>query len=426
MGRCARVASRGLLLVAFMVLGAFLGAGVAAAQDAETAPVAGRLVDAGEPVAGAVVRIIDEAGEEAATATSDDSGRWNVELPVGTYTFEVDAESLPDGVSVQSAVTRDVMAGRTNTVVFIFGEVRTSMETPLYERVIRLTIDGLRFGLVIAVAAIGLSLIFGTTGLTNFAHGELVTLGAVFTWMFNVTFGVPLVGAAVLGIIAGIGVGWLNNAGIWHPLRRRRVGLIPQLVVSIGLAITLRYLVLALFSDRTQPFADSTVSAQRQWGPIAITDTNLLTMVISVVVLVAIAVMLQKTPIGKAMRAVSDNKDLAAASGINVERVIVFVWCLGGGLAALGGILLALSELGGRAQWEMGFKLLLLMFAGIILGGLGTAYGALLGCLIVGLLVQLSTLVINPDLKYIGGLLILILILVARPQGILGSRERIG
>lgn len=426
MGRCARVASRGLLLVAFMVLGAFLGAGVAAAQDAETAPVAGRLVDAGEPVAGAVVRIIDEAGEEADTATSDDSGRWNVELPVGTYTFEVDPESLPDGVSVQSAVTRDVMAGRTNTVVFIFGEVRTSMETPLYERVIRLTIDGLRFGLVIAVAAIGLSLIFGTTGLTNFAHGELVTLGAVFTWMFNVTFGVPLVGAAVLGIIAGIGVGWLNNAGIWHPLRRRRVGLIPQLVVSIGLAITLRYLVLALFSDRTQPFADSTVSAQRQWGPIAITDTNLLTMVISVVVLVAVAVMLQKTPIGKAMRAVSDNKDLAAASGINVERVIVFVWCLGGGLAALGGILLALSELGGRAQWEMGFKLLLLMFAGIILGGLGTAYGALLGCLIVGLLVQLSTLVINPDLKYIGGLLILILILVARPQGILGSRERIG
>ncbi len=426
MGRCARVASRGLLLVAFIVLGAFLGAGVAAAQDTETAPVAGRLVDAGEPVAGAVVRIIDEAGEEADTATSDDSGRWNVELPVGTYTFEVDPESLPDGVSVQSAVTRDVMAGRTNTVVFIFGEVRTSMETPLYERVIRLTIDGLRFGLVIAVAAIGLSLIFGTTGLTNFAHGELVTLGAVFTWMFNVTFGVPLVGAAVLGIIAGIGVGWLNNAGIWHPLRRRRVGLIPQLVVSIGLAITLRYLVLALFSDRTQPFADSTVSAQRQWGPIAITDTNLLTMAISVVVLVAVAVMLQKTPIGKAMRAVSDNKDLAAASGINVERVIVFVWCLGGGLAALGGILLALSELGGRAQWEMGFKLLLLMFAGIILGGLGTAYGALLGCLIVGLLVPLSTLVINPDLKYIGGLLILILILVARPQGILGSRERIG
>lgn len=431
MSRCARVASRCLLMASFVFIAAFivladLGVGVAAAQDVETAPVAGRLVDAGEPVAGAVVRVVDEAGAPAGSATSDDSGRWSLELPLGTYTFEVDPESLPDGVSVQNAVTRDVAAGRTNTVVFIFGEVRTSMETPLYERVIRLTIDGLRFGLVIAVAAIGLSLIFGTTGLTNFAHGELVTLGAVFTWMFNVTFGVPLVGAAALGVLAGVAVGWLNNAGIWHPLRRRKVGLIPQLVVSIGLAIALRYLVLALFSDRTQAFADSTVSAQRQWGPVAITDTNLLTIVISVVVLVAVALMLQKTPIGKAMRAVSDNKDLAAASGINVERVIVFVWCLGGGLAALGGILLALSELGGRAQWEMGFKLLLLMFAGVILGGLGTAYGALLGCLVVGLFVQLSTLVSNPDLKYVGGLLILILILVVRPQGILGSRERIG
>ena len=426
MSKCAHAAARCLLLVTFIVSAAFLGAGVAAAQETETAPVAGRLVNAGEPVADAVVRIFDESGGEAGTATSDERGRWQLDLPLGTYTFEVDPQSLPEGVSVQSNVTRDVAAGRTNTVVFLFGEVRTSIETPLYERVIRLVIDGLRFGLVIAVAAIGLSLIFGTTGLTNFAHGELVTLGAVFTWMFNVTFGIPLVGAAVLGIIAGVGVGWLNNAGVWHPLRRRRVGLIPQLVVSIGLAISLRYLILALFSDRTQAFADSTVSHQRQWGPIAITDTNLLTIGIALVVLIAVALMLQKTPIGKAMRAVADNKDLAAASGINVERVIMFVWCLGGGLAALGGVLLALSELGGRVQWEMGFKLLLLMFAGIILGGLGTAYGALLGCLIVGMLVQLSTLVINPDLKYVGGLLILIFILVVRPQGILGSRERVG
>ena len=95
-------------------------------------------------------------------------------------------------------------------------------------------------------------------------------------------------------------------------------------------------------------------------------------------------------------------------------------------LATLGGVLFGMSELAGTVQYEMGFKLLLLMFAGITLGGLGTAYGALLGCVIVGLLVQLSTLVINPDLKYTGGLLVLIVILVLRPQGILGSRSRIG
>jgi branched-chain amino acid transport system permease protein len=377
-------------------------------------------------VAGATVRALDAAGEEVVSTTSDDNGRWSFEVPPASYTFEVVADSLAEGVSVQSTVSRAAISGRTNTVVFTFGEPRTSLETPLYERVIRLTIDGLRFGLVIGVAAIGLSLIFGTTGLTNFSHGELVTLGAVFAWVFNVAVGMPLLAAFLLAIVVGVAVGWLYNAGVWRPLRKRRVGLIPQLVVSIGLAISLRYAILALFSDRSQAFDDYPVDTQRKWGPIAITDANLLTMLVSVAVLIAVALMLQRTQTGKAIRAVSDNKDLAASSGINVERVITVVWCLGGGLAALGGVLLAVSELGGRAQWEMGFKLLLLMFAGITLGGLGTAYGAMLGCIMVGLLVQLSTLVINPDLKYVGGLLVLILILIVRPQGILGSRERIG
>jgi branched-chain amino acid transport system permease protein len=123
------------------------------------------------------------------------------------------------------------------------------------------------------------------------------------------------------------------------------------------------------------------------------------------------------------MRAVADNRDLAAASGINVDRVIRFVWVLGGALAALGGVLFGLSD---EVFWDMGFRLLLLMFAGIVLGGLGTAYGALLGSIIVGVFVQLSTVVIADELKYVGGLLLLIVILVVRPQGILGSRARVG
>ena len=421
-----RTIARALILLVFVLLAGFFGAGLANADEPEIAKVSGRLVNAGQPVPDATVEAKDASGAVVQSTKSDQSGRWTLEVPAGRYTFDVVADSLPNGITVQRAVDREVTAGRTNTVVFSFGAERTTIATPLYERIIRLSIDGLRFGLVIAVTAIGLSLIFGTTGLTNFAHGELVTLGAVFAWMFNVTFGMPLVVAALLAIVLGIGVGWLNNATVWRPLRKRRVGLIPQLVVSIGLAISLRYLILILFSDRSQSFANYPANPERKLGPIAITDVNLLTIVIALVVLVGIAVMLQRTPIGKAMRAVADNKDLAASSGINVERVITFVWCLGGALAALGGVLLAMSELGGRVQWEMGFKLLLLMFAGITLGGLGTAYGALLGCIVVGLLVQLSTLVINPDLKYVGGLLILIVILIVRPQGILGSRERIG
>ena len=397
------------------------------APPADAESVSGSLNNGGERLAGVDVLALDESGEEVARTTSEAGGRWTLELSPGSYTFEVDPETLPDGVSVQDAVQRDVVEGRANTVViFSFGEARSATELPFYEKFLRTTVDGIRFGLVIALAAVGLSLIFGTTGLTNFAHGELVTLGAVAAWVFNVSMGIQLIPATILAIIVGVAIGWLNNAAIWRPLRKRRTGLIAQLVVSIGLAIALRYLILIFFSDRAEPFADYQAQTQNEWGPFAITNVNLACIIISVVVLVAVALMLQKTRIGKAMRAVADNRDLAASSGINVERVVTFVWCLGGGLAALGGVLFGLSELSGRVQWEMGFKLLLLMFAGITLGGLGTAYGAFLGCVIVGLLVQWSTMIINPDLKYIGGLLVLILILVVRPQGILGSRQRIG
>jgi branched-chain amino acid transport system permease protein len=153
------------------------------------------------------------------------------------------------------------------------------------------------------------------------------------------------------------------------------------------------------------------------------TGADLTSVVISIVVLVLVALMLQRTKIGKAMRAVSDNRDLAASSGIDVNRVILVVWMMGGALAALGGVLLGLSD---QVQWDMGFRLLLLMFAGVTLGGLGTAYGALIGSLVVGVFVQMSTLVVPNDVKYVGGLLLLIVILVIRPQGILGSRVRVG
>jgi branched-chain amino acid transport system permease protein len=184
--------------------------------------------------------------------------------------------------------------------------------------------------------------------------------------------------------------------------------------------------VLIYFGGRSESFADYTNQVERNYGFISITDKDLATIVISLAVLVGVALLLQRTRIGKAMRAVSDNRDLAAASGIDVERVVLFVWILAGALAALGGVLFGLSELGGTVQYEMGFSLLLLMFAGVILGGLGTAYGALVGCLIVGMLVEVSAQIIPVDLKYLGGLGVLIVILVIRPQGLLGSRARIG
>jgi branched-chain amino acid transport system permease protein len=128
--------------------------------------------------------------------------------------------------------------------------------------------------------------------------------------------------------------------------------------------------------------------------------------------------------LGKATRAVSDNSSLAAASGIDVERVIRIVWVMGGALAGLSGILFAFYRPG--VSWDMGFQILLLIFAAVTLGGLGTAFGALVGSIVVGLFIEVSTLWISPDMKDVGALVILILVLLVRPQGILGRKERVG
>jgi neutral amino acid transport system permease protein len=392
-------------------------------------PVSGTLRNAdGTLLAGVQVRVFDAGGQQVSSTTSDSSGRWELTVPApGRYTFRIDQRSLPAGVEVlQGEVVRDVAPGTLSLVVFRFGAQRGGLQTAASTEVLRVLVDGIRFGLVIGITGIGLSLIFGTTGLTNFAHGELVTIGAVVAWTLNVTAGLQLIWATLLAIVVGAALGAANDLGIWRPMRRRRAGLIAQLVISIGLALALRYLVLVYFGGRSESFADYTNQVERNYGFIRITDKDLATIVISLVVLVGVALLLQRTRIGKAMRAVADNRDLAASSGINVERVVLFVWILAGALATLGGVLFGVSELGGTVQYEMGFNLLLLMFAGVILGGLGTAYGALVGCLVVGVLVQVSAQIIPVDLKYLGGLAVLIVILVIRPQGLLGSRARIG
>ena len=397
-------------------------------QEQDGIDVSGTLRNqAGAPLAGVTI-VAERDGTPVAEATSQADGRWELSVPAaGSYTFRLDESTLPPGTEVlQGETTREVSDGSLNTVVFRFGEEVEGSGGAGFVTVLRLLVDGIRFGLVIGISAIGLSLIFGTTGLTNFAHGEMVTIGAVVAWYINVAGGVQLIPATIIAMLVGALLGAANELGIWRRLRRRGAGLIAQLVVSIGLSIALRYLVLIFFGGRSESFTDYTAQTVRDYGPIALTDKDLSAIIIAIVVLVAVALLLQKTRIGKAMRAVADNRDLAASSGINVDRVILFVWMLGGALATLGGVLFALSELSSTVQYEMGFRLLLLMFAGVILGGLGTAYGALLGCLIVGILVQLSTLVLPLDLKYLGGLAVLIVILVFRPQGLLGSRARIG
>jgi neutral amino acid transport system permease protein len=144
---------------------------------------------------------------------------------------------------------------------------------------------------------------------------------------------------------------------------------------------------------------------------------------VAILVLVVVSLALVMTRLGKATRAVATNPALAAASGINVDRIIRLVWTIGGALAALSGVMLGIFQ---GVNYQMGFQILLLVFAAVTLGGLGTAFGALLGSLVVGIATQVSTLWIPVELKNVGALAVLIIIILFRPQGILGRRERIG
>jgi neutral amino acid transport system permease protein len=274
------------------------------------------------------------------------------------------------------------------------------------------------------MCAVGLSLIFGTTGLVNFAHGELVTFGALLAYLFNVTLGLHLMIAAPIAVVLAGVFGALFDRGFWRPLRNRGTSLIALMVVSIGASLALRHMFLYQFGGRTRPYDDYAIQTDTiDFLNITMVRKDIWIVAVSIILLVLVALALERTRIGKATRAVADNKDLAESSGIDVEKVILVVWAAGTALAAVGGIFLGLTE---QVSWLGGFQLLLLMFAGVVLGGLGTAYGALVGSIVVGLAVQLSVLFISSELKNVAALLILALVLLVRPQGILGRKERVG
>ncbi|TDK26772.1 branched-chain amino acid ABC transporter permease [Arthrobacter crusticola] len=359
--------------------------------------------------------------------TSGENGFWSIGVPEqGSYEVEVDEDTLPEGITLaegQENPRTVTFAGTSNaTTLFLFGEGIVAQGGTFWDTLGERALAGFSFGLLLALSAVGLSLIFGTTGLTNFAHGEMVTLGAVLTFGFA-ALGLPAPVAIVLAVIGGGVLGYVQDAALWKPLRNRGTGLVPMMIVSIGLALALRYIIQFNFGGATTQLPGSQGEIINL-GALSISRNNLNSLIVSLVVILLVAFLLLKTRIGKATRAVADNPALAAASGIDVDRVIRIVWVIGGMLAALGGILWAYYRPG--VSFNMGQQILLLIFAGVVLGGLGTVFGALIGSIIVGLFVEISTLWLEADLKYVGALLIMILVLLFRPQGILGRRERIG
>jgi branched-chain amino acid transport system permease protein len=282
-------------------------------------------------------------------------------------------------------------------------------------------LNGLSLGSVYALGAVGLTLVYGILKLVNFAHGDFLTFGAFMAYLVNVTWGVPLVFAILFAIAMTALLGGTFERVMWGPMRAKKAGLLQLLLMSIGLAFLIRYGVQYVWGTEIRSLDVNDIATVQFLG-LRIGRTELIVIVVGFVVLIATGLMLKYSLLGKQMRALADNLDLAETAGIDTSRVVLYTWLFAGGLAGLAGVLAgAVTDV----RPELGFGLLLAIFAAVILGGIGDAFGALAGGIVLGLVIEWSTLLIEPRWKTAVGFAVLILALILRPQGIFGRARTI-
>jgi len=298
--------------------------------------------------------------------------------------------------------------------------------------------NGLLLGIIISVASVALSLLYGVTRIVNFAHGEIIALGAIATLFlsspidYRVLFldkfsplGLDFFLSCILAVIICGLFGGLLELILFRPLRKGNVGNIAVLVVTIGLSIFIRHLYLLFATGKVQNFPLE-LQRRQTYFFFDMTPRNLKVLIIGILVMILIGLLLTYTKLGKAMRAVRDSEELSSVSGINSDNIILITWISSSMLAGLAGVFQATIN---DVRWNMGFLILLLIFAGTVLGGIGTSFGAMVGGLIIGILVQVSVglpfMEGHTEAKNAVALGIMIVILLFRPQGIFGQKERI-
>lgn len=282
---------------------------------------------------------------------------------------------------------------------------------------LQLTVNGIVIGAIIAIAAVGLTLIYGILRIVNFAHGDYLTFGAYMALVVNVTWAMHPVVAAAFAVVATVVLSLSLEFVLWRPLRARGAGLTSLFLTSIGLALVLRHAIQWRFG--TRPFRYRVdVFQTYDLGVIRVSRNQLTALAVALVLIVATAWFLSRTRTGKAMRALADNVDLARVSGIDTDRIVVYTWVVAGGLAGLAGVLLAVLQ--ASLTPNTGWFLLLPIFAAVILGGVGSAYGALAGGLAIGLAMEWSSLILPFTYKTAAAFAVMILALMVRPQGLLG------
>ena len=404
-----------------------------------------------KPIVGATITL---SGAESSTTTTDETGKWAFSVKAdGNYQVAIDESvakehglaSSTDTVEIKksdfskqrgvvrfdqpsaggasSSGSSSSSSGSSSSSSKPAPSAEEGDQFTFLDRVWQQLYSGIVFGLMLGLMSVGMNLVYGTTGLSSFSHGEQVSLGGLMAYVGTQMLHMPIWASAIFAVLVGALTGLIQNEVIWAPLRRRHVGTTQQLIVTIGLSMVLQYTFQFFFGGNIKGI---TTSVERGFniGPITTDTSTLISAGIAIVVIIGLSLFLYRTRFGRATRAVSDNPALAASSGINVEQVVRVVWVLSCALAALSGVLIGIYLNG--ISWNTGAVLLLLMFSAVTLGGLGTANGALVGSIIIGVVADMSSIIIPNDMRYASALAILIIVLLVRPQGIFGKLQRVG
>ena len=291
----------------------------------------------------------------------------------------------------------------------------------MLQHLAQLTVNGIITGTILALTGVGVTLVFGIQRIANFAHGEYLTFGAYVALLVNTGLGLNLFIAAIAAVLATAALAVVLHFVVLKPLAGR--GLVATSLITVGLGLMVRDVVFLVAGPRIRKLAiDQT--AVFDLGLVRISPGQAVAVAITLITVPAVAYFLARTTTGKAMRAVADNRDLAAVSGIDVERMGTLVWSLAGALAGIGGIMFAAVQ--GTVDPNIGAQVLFMIFTTAVLGGIGSAYGALAGGYVLGLVMELSTWEglfggLEARFKPVLAFVALILLLLYRPQGLFGK-----
>ncbi|MCD4799086.1 MAG: branched-chain amino acid ABC transporter permease [Methanosarcinales archaeon] len=284
---------------------------------------------------------------------------------------------------------------------------------------LQLIVNGIVLGSIIALAAIGLTMVYGVLNFANFSHADFMAFGAYIAFVLNVALGLNIILSFFIAIAIAGALGVLLDFLVWKPMRRKNADLVSLVIISIGLSLIVRNAIIFIWGGSTRNF-DLPVRRGIEMLGVTITHNQLIGLGTAILFMVLVHFFLKNTKLGKAMRAISDDINLARISGIDSDKVIMWMWFIGIGLAGVAGILYGLET---TIRPNMGWFLILPMFAAVILGGIGNPYGAMVGGMIIGLSQELSMLILPSEYKMGVSLGIMILVLLFKPRGLFGGTK---